>query len=641
MTESTFLQTRFDAVKNDLIASTPAIPADLKGAISSIGSAKFAKLMPTDQSKRASEDNISGVGAIIEQATQSLSDYEPKGVSVTKDNAVQFITNEVAALNAEQPVIYSTRNQAATLDLLDYGKEQTKTVAMLSLLRQQSLFDVDVVSKMPKLVDFLKTDADVNDATLAEWGVALVKRHQQDLIALDPELNRGSMVNMASRKTFDSIIESAKTNPALCAMMYENLGDPFTYPLYEHSIKDSNAAYAMSILTHSKYGLLTNIKEGISADPQVKQLMQVLVKSDESADYLAQLIDTSKTPQSVSVMLESLIEAHNNSYDNAGVSLLIEKVGRNLSKEQLNRLGEVLVKNSQTQPVLPALKSIVDIAKERDFPVSHLEDASNRIREELKDEIKGITAPLSSYSTTTIDFTGVNKSVALRDAKSVPHLRLMLDQAVSNYDGAITFKINSSDSLLDSKANAALESYLYNNDSKALDRIVTKPLKSLDWESAEDRQQVVFEANKHNKQLPAQDFNGVKVMADVVEQQAAIYSDGNKLINLSDLKSVSDFIEESRGVDSSSITVDDTGLGKPFDKELLSTLKDIVRKPDDTKNQMKLNSLVGLPVNSLSSKMENIENNDKVSGNIDKNNIVKSAINAAKTAIPNVLRRPE
>lgn len=641
MSDSTVLQSRFDAAKEGLIASTPVVPDELKKLITGISSAKFVNLMPTDESKLASEGHISNVGDLMERASKYLFEYEPNGLDVTKDHAVQFIANEVTALNAEKPVIYSTRNQAAAVDLLDYGKEQTQTIAMLSLLRQQSLFNVESVSKMPTLVNFLKNDAEVNDVTLAEWGITLVKRHKQDLVALDPELNRGSMVNMASRKTFDAIIESAKTNPALCAMMYENLGDPFTYPLYEHSIKDKNAAYAMTILSHTQFGLLTKNKDGAAADPQVKQLMQVLVKSDESADHLAQLIETSSTPQSVSVMLESLIEAHNNSYNNQSISALINKVGHNLTKDQLNRLGEVLVKNSQTQPVLPALKSIIDVSKDRDFPTNHLEDASNRIREELSNEVKGIQSPLSHYATTTVDFTGVNKSVALRNAKSVPHLRILLDAAVAGYDGDITFKINSSDSLLDSKVNTALETYLYTDDAEALNVAITTPIKNLEWDSIEDRQQIFFEANKHNKQLPIQDSGGVLVLSDVVDKEAAVYSNNIKVMNLNELRCTNDFIEQARKLDSKSITIDDTGLGKPYDKELLSTIRDIIRKPDDTKNQMKLNSLVGLPVNALSSKIENIENKDNISGNIDKNNTIKSVVNAAKTAVPNVLRRPE
>lgn len=641
MSDLTTTQARFDAAKDKLVASTPVVPSDLRGFINAIGSAKFATLMPTDESKLASESHIDNVGQLIELTSNYLADYQPNSSDVTKDNAVQLIANEVTALNAEHSVIYSTRNQAATMELLGYGKEQTKTTAMLSLLRQQSLFDVSSVEKMPKLVDFLKNDTAVGDATLAEWGVALMSRHKQDLAALDPELNRGSMVNMASRKTFDSIIEHSKGNAALCAMMYENLGDPFTYPLYEHAIKDDNASYAMGILTHSKFGLLTNGKEGITADPQVKQLMQVLVKSDESVEHLSRLIETSKTPQSVSVMLESLIEAHNNSYNNQALSTLIDKVGGNLTKEQLNRIGELLVKNSQTQPVLPALQSVIDAAKAQDLPVSHLEDASSRIREELSDDIKGIKSPLSHYSTTTIDFTGVNKSVALRDAKSAPHLRMLLDAAISGYDGDITFKLNSSDSLLDRTANTALESYLYKNDSRSLNAIITKPIKSMEWDSLDARQQVLFEANKHNKQLPDIKLNDVDVLADIVDLDAAIYSNGKKLMALDQLRSSDDFLSEIQGIDSGSITIDDTGLGKAYDKTLLSSLKDTARKPEDTKVQSKLNSLVGLPVNTLSSKMENSEKKDNISGNIDKNNVVKSVVDAAKAAIPNILRRPE
>lgn len=641
MSEQSILQTRFDAAKDDLVASTPNIPHDLKSLITAIGSAKFAKLMPTDESKLASDSHITNVSTLIESAATSLSEYEPKPTDVTKDNSVQLLTDEVIALNAENPVIYSSRNQAATIDLLGHGKEQTQTIAMLSLLRQQSLFDVDSVSRMPTLVDFLKTDSNVGDATLAEWGVALMSRHKQDLVALDPELNRGSMVNMASRKTFDSIIDSAKTNPALCAMMYENLGDPFTYPLYEHAVRDNNDAYAMTVLAHSKYGLLTNSKEGTAADPQVKQLMQVVVKSDESAEHLGRLIGTSTTPQSVSVMLESLIDAHNNSYSRDGLSTLIDKVGGNLTKEQLNRIGELLVKNSQTQPVLPALKSVIDAAKAHDFPIHHLEDASNRIREELSSDIKNLDLPLSRYSTTTIDFSGVNKSVALRNAKSVPHLRSMLDGAIIGYDGDITFKINSSDSSLDDKANTALTDYLYKNDSKLLNDIITKPLKDIEWATLDQRQQVLFEANKHHKQLPVQDFSELDVLSDVVDSDAAIYSNGDKIMYLSELKSFNDYEDIARDTESNSITIDDTGLGKAYDKALLSTLKDTTRNPDDTKNQMKLNSLVGLPVNTLSSKIENTENKDNISGNIDKNNIVKNVVDAAKAVIPNALRRPE
>lgn len=626
---------RFDRVKAALVSAATQPSEPLLDNLNLLTSARFTDLMLTDRLRAVGEDSKDRLGEILEGINDSLL---PSSDADTLDTNQAVIAKravyEVMDLNKTNPVGGATRNNDAIQALLK-KTDGNKAEGIISLSKQQVMFDNDVLNEIPDIVAFLKGDEDdITDSELAQISLVANDRLDQDKRLLDSGLNAGSFANFLNHKSFEAIFHRISHNPALASLMYDNLGEPFELSLYHQATKEGNSEYAMKLLSHSKHGLLKDSKHSTANNPQVKNLMQLVVKADGSEANINKLVDTATTPESLDVMLESLVDVHNSHYNSQNLANILDKVGAGMTSDQLKRFGEVLVKSYQQQPVLPALQKILDISSDKGFEFSHLERATVHIRDELNQDYQELKQPLSSYSATTIDFSGVNMSIALRDAKTLPHLQSMINQGLSGYNGAIDYEVNGSGSLLDETTKEALVDYFSTNNIEKLNDLMTKPLRSAE----KDKQkwaQLLFESNKQNKSLPPLALDDVNTLSDIVDKDAAVYSNGKKLIDLSEMRTSNDFTKKISDADGKSLSMDETGLGKDYDKKLLSTLRDVTDSPSNKQKQSELNDYVGLPVTELSSKIENQQENNQKSGNI-----IKKAIDSLGAATSS-LRQPQ
>lgn len=611
---------RYEALTAKFAATAGAgKPTVLEGMISRIGIARLASLMTTDKGKSIGDKAAENIAGLIEDINSELDlAKNDKALTASQTLLANQAIHELMALNDQKPIGYSNATNAAIKVLLVDTGENVGTLGRIALLRNTDLFDKKSTAAMPVLVDFIKgVDINVSDSKLAEFAVVanrsldLAKRNQ------DSGLIQGSFNNLLNHKVFEELPHRMMMNAPLTAVMFGVAGKAFANDLYEHCIKDNNDSYAIDLLSHSKYGLLKENTTNFTNDPQIKSLLQILIKSDDFSRNIDRLFDMTETPKQLDLMLESLSDVHNNYYSSQNLVIILDKVGATMSADQLKRFGEVMVKNYQHQPVMPALQKILDIGKEKNYEFSHLERASNHIRQELNADFQKITSPMTAYSTVTIDFPTANTSIALRDSKSVPHLQSMIDNSVGVDAIALDFELNSSDSLLDQTVKNAIGDYMTNGDATKLNKLMSVPIRTAEKDSKKWAQ-LLFEANKQDKSLPPLSFEGVDMLSDIVSNDASVYAGSQQLISLSDLHSSDDIIDKLREYGSKTLTVDETGLGKAYDKDLLSALKNCADYPDDKQKQSALNDFVGLPVTELSSKIEKQQEKEQSDGNFIK-----------------------
>lgn len=625
MTHNPNQTNRYESIKADLLAAAPKPPAELSSKLGVLSAARLSNLMLTDKLKSVGEDAREHLGELLEDVNEA-NDALPNG-SVFAKRAV----HEVMAINEISPIGQSNRNSEGIKVLID-KTDTSKAEGIIALSRQQTMFDASVTKDMPDVIDFIKgNESALTDSQLAQIMLVANNRLDQDKRLSDSSLNAGSFVNLLNHKGFESVFHRISDNPNLALLMFENLGEPFALSLYHHSIDNNSDSHAMSLLSHSKHGLLKDAKTNVVNDPQIKSLMQFLVKGENATRNIERLISTAKTPHSMDAMLDSLIDVHNDHYSAQNLANVLDKVGAGLSIDQLKRFGEVLVKSYQQQPVLPALKKLLDISKDKDVSFSHIERASAHIRDELEQEFKGLTSSTSRYSTTAIEFDGSAEIVFLKDAKSVPHLQMMIDKSMAATGG---YQIHSDSTLLDQKTKTALTDYLDTGNPQALNSIMTQPIRACEEDSSKWGR-LLFEANKQNKNMPAPSNDNVKVMSDIVHTRAGIFADGERLADLSDIRSSNDLMNKLGSVNIRSLDIDETGLGKDYDKRLLNSIKEMAEEPTSFEKQSELNDLVGLPVTELSSKIEKQQENNTKSGNIIKNAI--DSLGAATSS----LRQPK
>lgn len=625
MTNKPNQTSRYESIKADLLAAAPKPPADLSSKLGVLSAARLSNLMLTDNLKSVGEDGREHLGELLEdinKATDAMPD-----ANVFAKRAVF----EVMAINNIIPVGQSNRNSTSIKALLD-KTDANKSAGVVALSRQQTMFDTGVTRDMPDVVDFIKgNEAALTDSQLAQVMLVANNRLDQDKRLSDSALNAGSFVNLLNHKGFESVFHRISDNPNLALLMFENLGEPFALSLYHHSIDNSSDSHAMSLLSHSKHGLLKDAKTNVVNDPQIKSLMQFLVKGENATSNIDRLLSTAKTPHSMDAMLDALTDVHNDHYSAQNLANVLDKVGAGLSTDQLKRFGEALVKSYQQQPVLPALKKLLDISKDKGVRFSHIERASAHIRDELEQDFKALTSPASRYSTTAIEFDGSVDTVFLKDAKSIPHLQIMIDKGLASTDG---YQIHSGDTLLDQKTKDALIDYLDTGNPQSLNSLMTQPIRASEKDSSKWGQ-LLFEANKQNRNMPTNTTDDIKVMSDIVNTRAGVFADGERLADLRDIRSSNDLMNKLGSVNIRSLDIDETGLGKDYDKRLLSSIKELAEEPTSFEKQCELNDLVGLPVTELSSKIEKPQENNTKSGNIIKNAI--DSLGAATSS----LRQPK
>lgn len=613
-------ESRYQAVIKDLTGKTPKLPMELKSQLDLVSAARLASLMSTDEGKEVGDKASEDIGGLIKGVNDHISTYLKSNDDAPSDLALlsKRSTYEVLALNEHSKIGHSADIDEAVNTLLARSDERTGTLGRIALLKQQDLFDKKVTATMPTFIDFIKgEDVDIPDSQLSELAVIADRTLNTVKKNNDSGLIQGSFVNLANHKVFEEILSRIDSNPTLSMVMFENLGKSFTSSLYEHAIQNADDSHAMSLLSNSEHGLLRDSKPNATNNPQVRELLQLVVKSGNSNANLDRLVGMATTPASLSAMLENLTDVHNNHYDSQNLANIVDKVGSTMSADQLKHFGEAMVKNYRHQPVLPALQKILDIGEDKGYEFGHLERASGQIRKELNNDFQNLTLPLSSYSSVTIDFPSAQTSIALRDARSASHLMMLINKSVDRAAGGLDFEFNGADSLLDSMVEDAVTDYMTNGDAGELNRLMSSPVRSVEKDTKK-RSQLLFEANKQNRSLPPLPLDDMEVLSDVVDKDAAVYSGDKILVHLEALHSSNDILAKLAEHGSRSLSVSDTGLGKDYDKKLLASLKDCADNPDDKQKQSNLNELVGLPVTELSSKIEKQQENKQSDGNFIK-----------------------
>lgn len=608
------LTSRYEAIGNKLSARPLKNNPTLERDVALLGMARLGSLMPIDEGKDIADKANENIGGLLDRINERVADGASSNDSVAGIN--NLAVYELIALNNKKPIGHSNSTNTAIKTLLLGTDEKTGTLGRLALSRHQDLFDKKETEQMPSLVGFVKgEDTGIADSTLVEIAIIADATLNTAKMNQDSGLIQGSFPNLVNHKVFEELQHRIDNKPLLSSLMFKQFGKSFAPSLYEYAMKTGSDSCAMDLLGNSKHGLMKDSKSNITTDPQVKSLLELVVKSNKSDENIGRLVAMTTTPESLDVMLESLTDVHNNHYSSQNLANIVDKVGSVMSADQLKRFGETLVKNYQYQPVLPALQKIIDAGKEKGYEFGHLDRASSQIRQELNNDFNQLTSPLSAYSTTTIEFPDSNVSIALRDSKSVPHLQLMINEAVG--DEAGEFEISGSDSLVDRTTVDALTSYMVDGDAAKLNSLMSSPIRTTE-KNSKKRAQLLFEANKQNKTLPPLSLDEINMLSDVVGKDAAIYAGDKHLISLSDLHSSNDIADKLAEHGSKYITVDETGLGKEYDKKLLSTLKDYADDPKNKQKQSDLNELVGLPVTELSSKIENQQENQQSDGSFIK-----------------------
>lgn len=637
---------RYAGIKQSLVGMAGIalpMPTEFDLALKALAAARLAKLMPTDELKDFADKKLADISDHIKVLSAALKPIPPMAGRVDDQSTPQsalddaadkpqynpaskFAVHELMALNKEKPQRFSKPDYANINQLLASADKDTKALGTIALAKQESLFDMPMVGFMQDVVDFLKGEnEDISDTQLTETFLVSKARLDQDLVRYDESFSEKGLPNFISHKTFEELSYRSEAKPALASMLFENIGKPFEPTMYQHSTQAGNEELAMSLLGHSKFGLLARGTEISAGNPQALTLMQIIAQAGGSQSNLSRLANLASTPRALSALLDSMIDSHNDYYNKQNLASVIDSVGNKLSIDQINRLGDKLSKNHERQPVMPAIQSLIDTSTKKGVDTARLEDSITLVRNQLGAELKALELPMASYSGVVLTLPYANTSLAIRDAKSVPHLKSLLLASIADPNIDTTYTIDGADSLLDQTVKAALTNFIASGDALTLNTLMTSPIHKSIALYQGDAEQLLFEANKQNKLLPPLNVDSINMMADIVDRSAAIYYNGTEIMKLHDLHNSYDFIDKVETLSMGALTMDATKLGHEYDDKLRASLKALINDPKDSTKQNHLNELVGLPVELLSSKIENTQENSPQSDNFIKNTIGRVA----------------
>lgn len=616
------LKERTHDVISGLLSESPLLPPDLLKQSNLLTLARIKSLTLTERGGDLAEKSFNDRLAIfsdIDAMTSAEGENYPVAVH-------DLIAHQAHDLIKESGKTASVKELGVLDSLAGKASMVVDTCCLITHQNDNSLFNITTTKRMSQFVDFIKTNQASNKLSLIDYGLASIYKQEDNILKSDADSIAVSFVNLASDMTYTSLLDKSENNPDVAAVMFNAFGKPFADSFYSHTKASKNDKHAVSLLTNKKHGWLVG-----SGDPSgssyIKTLMSIVSKSDDSEQHLDRIISLSDNTESTTSMIETLIEAHNNTYDTSNIATLISKVGGRLSNEQINRLSNLLLKSSDTQPVLSSLQVITDLNKSKGYDTEHLEVSMQAIKDRMANDFSVLDKPVSQYSTTTIDFTGVNTSVFIADAHSTPHLQKMIDDKLADYKGEVRFTINSSDSSLDESVKAALEKYLFKDDSYDLNKIITTPIMETERQSTAEWNQLLFEASKQQKTLPSNASDNIRTLSKVVEKDRVLLiksfdSATNSTLPLSKLRTSNDILDIIDSKNVSGFTLEATGLGKSFDKALLGAMNNVLNEPDSKKYLNDLDDLLGLPIENLSTNIEINPSTDEKKGKI--NNIVST-----------------
>ena len=607
------LKERTDEVIKGLLSESPLLPDNLLKQSNLLTLARVRGLTLTERSGDIAAHSFNERLSILDEVNTLTSQEDVSHAPAIHD----LMAHQSHELIRESGVSTSVKELNVLNSLSGKASMVVDTCCLMGHQNDNSLFNLSTTKRMSEFVDFIKTDEIGNKLSLIDYGLASIQKQEANLFQSDANSIAISFVNLASDKSYSSLINKSEVEPDVAAVMFNAVGKPFAENLYNQTKASGNDKHAISLLTNKRHGWLVG-----GGDPNnssyVKSLMAIVSKSSDSEGYLDRMISLSDNTESTTSMIETLIDAHNNTYDTTNIATLLKKVGGNLSNEQINRLSNTLLKNSESQPVLSSLQAIADLNKTKGYDTEHIDSAMTAIKNRMADDFSALDKPVSQYSTTSIDFSGINKSVYVSDARSTPHLQQMIDDTISGYTGDVRFSISASDTDLDQSVKRSLQKYLFKDDAYDLNKIITTPIMDTDKQSSAQWSQLLFEASKQAKAIsPSSVPLDLKTLSNFVEKDRMLTinsasSTKTAALPISDLKSSNDILDIIEADDVNSFKLDSTGLGKNFDKNLLGAINDVLSDPSSKKNLSSLDDLLGLPIDRLSTNIEiNNNNGDK------------------------------
>ena len=607
------LKERTDSVIDTLISQSPILPDDLLKQSNLLTLARVRSMTLTEKSGDIAAHSFNDRLSVLEAANALTSKDDATYPTTVHD----LIAHQSHELIRESGVSTSVKELDVLNSLSAKASMVVDTCCLIGHQNDNSLFNLSTTRRMNEFVDFIKTDEIPNKLSLMDYGLASIQKQEANLSQSDADSIAISFVNLASDKSYSSLINRSQVEPDVAAVLFSAIGKPFAENLYDLTKETGNDRHAISLLTNKRHGWLVGGGDPNSSS-YIKSLISIVSKSSESETYLDKIISLSDNTESTTSMVETLIDAHNNTYHPTNIATLINKVGGKLSNEQINRLSNLLLKNSESQPVLNSLQAIGDLSKAKGYDTEHIDSAMSAIKSRMADDFNALDKPISQYSTTTIDFSGINKSVYLSDVRSTPHLQQMIDDMVGDYDGDVRFSISASESELDQSVKRSLEKYLFKDDAYDLNKLITTPIMDTEREGNAQWNQLLFEASKQSKVIPSSNVPAeLKTLSNFVEKDRLLtlsLGSDNQLekqlekLPLSELKTSNDILDVIGEYTASGFKLDSTGLGKSFDKSLTAAITDVIKDPSNKSNLSQLDDLLGLPIDKLSTNIE-INNN--------------------------------
>ena len=604
---------RTEAIIDSLLNESPSIPCELLNQSNLLTLARARRLTLTESSAdvatQAFKDRLMIFGDINSITSSDTATYSPA--------IHDLIAHQSHDLIQESDAVTSLNELSLLNSLSGKASMVVDTRCLITHQNDNNLFNLTTTNRMNEFVSFIKTDNIDNKLSLIDYGLASIHKQEANLVQSDAESIAISFVNLASDKSYTALLDKSEIQPDVAAVMFSSVGKPFAENLYAHTKATDHDKYAISLLTHPRHGWLVGGGDPNSSS-YIKSLMAIVAKSNDSELHLDRIISLSDNTETTTSVIETLIDAHNNIYDTTNISTLINKVGGRLSSEQINRISNLLLKSCDTQPVLGSLQAIADLNKSKGYDVEHLETAMQAIKDRMSSDFSSLDKPISQYSTTSIDFTGVNDSVYVSAAQSTPHLQLMIDDMLSGYKGDVTFTISATDTALDQSVKKALEQYLFKDNAYDLNKLISTPIRETEKTSSAKWSQLLFEAAKQEKSkspiLPSDTINNLSAIAD--ENKFLTISSSKTMkssrLPLNQLKTSNDILDVISSDSADSFKLDTTGLGKAYDKALSGAITDLLSAPSDNKHLSALDDLLGLPIERLSTNIEiNHSSDDK------------------------------
>lgn len=489
----------------------------------------------------------------------------------------------------------------------------------LALSRQEQSFSKSTVEQLGELPDYLKDPSiDIGYDKLLQSFMISKGRLDKEIKLSDASSLSNTLANLTAYVTHESILNLMENNPDISYLMYNSAGRQVSTRVLDTALNEKNANYAMSLLMNRDSGILSKGDVFASSDKKVKQLLSIIAQDEKALDKLTQITNSSKTQVQKTVVMESIIDAHNELYLPEQLEKLIEDNIGSLSHTQLEQIGYKLLKNSNRQPVGKALNKLFEIASASDMDVSQLRKVKAEQDLEFKERVKSLNKPLSAYSSVTLNDTKTSKALAVRDALTPTHLEHIIEDM---FDVNVSeMRIIGSKSLLDEKVKTSVMNYLETGDKEALAEVMSKPLMDT-YKGDVDLPRLLHEASYQDAQLPARPYDTkYLIVSDAVEDSCYIRNNGDPVVRLANIRTAEDLREALVGIDVVDISVDETKLGKAFDVELNQSIKSFSNSPHSKATEDALNKIVGLPLDFSSSKID--ENQVKFKKTQQSNNVV-------------------